>query len=237
VGSRLIVKTHKIALLFQVLGERLSAHRQQGWSGLEQFHNLYVIYVITLLNLATGHRPVRHPYETIDCFDLEAGTVFISDKELRSTLSARISPLPKLAIKQVKFYLEHLDIMQNLIANLYPETGVSISEARTGDAPLLFFLNDMKVIHVTPGSLEAYCSDIWPLKQNWHRHFMRTWLRTQGIHGHTVDAWMGHIGTGGDGFSRYSALAIKDTRDIASKVNELFLNILHLKAEKPWGDV
>lgn len=236
VGSRLIVKTNKVALLFHLLSERLNAHRKQGWSGLEHFHNIYIIYVITLLNLATGHRPVRNPYETFDCFDLEAGTVFISDKEVRSSLSARIIPLPQMAIEQVKLYLEHLDIMQNLIAHHDSETGKCITKARKGDLPLLFFLNDMKFIPVTPGSLDAFCYDIWPLRQNWHRHFMRTWLRTQDIHGHIVDAWMGHVGTTGDGFSRYSALAMKDTRDIATKINDLFLHTLHLKAEKPWGE-
>lgn len=236
VGSRLIVKTEKIVRLFQALSERLSSLRQQGWDGLESFHNLYVIYIITLLNLATGHRPVRHPYETIDCFDLEAGTVFISDKESRSALSARVIPLPAIAITQVKYYLKHLDTIQNLITNLAPDIGEKIYSARGGEEPLLFFLNDLKITPVTPGRLEAYCSDIWPLKMNWHRHFMRTWLRAQGIHGHTVDTWMGHIGTGGDGFSRYSALAMRDTRDIAEKINEFFLNTLHIEAENPWID-
>jgi len=190
-----------------------------------------------MLNLSTGHRPVRHPFETKDSFDLEAGTIFISDKEIRNTLSARVLTLPKLAIDQIKYYLKHLKKINTHITNINLGTGNKINKALASQAPLFFFLNNKEFIPVTPSSYEAYSSEILPLKLNWHRHFMRTWLRSENVHGHIVDGWMGHLGVGGDAFSRYSALGISDTRYISEKINTLLNETLYFSAEMPWREI
>ncbi|GAA6186649.1 hypothetical protein [Aliiglaciecola sp. NS0011-25] len=235
VGSQLQVKSEMLVKMFALLHDRLSALRNMKWSALEEFHNLYTIYILNLLNLSTGHRPVRHPYETIDCFDLNAGTLYISDKESRSSLSARVIALPQLAIEQLSFYHAHLTNIVSYITNIKIETGKQIQNALIAEGPLFFFLNDLNFKAVTPANFDAYSSDILPLKLNWHRHFMRTWLRKNGIHGHLVDGWMGHINSGGDALGRYSGICMADLKDIATVINTLLDDELKIKAQAPWS--
>jgi hypothetical protein len=235
VGSWLQVKPEILVKMFGLLSQRLLVLRNAKLEWLEEFHNLYTIYIINLLNLSTGHRPVCNPYETIDCFDLVAGTVFISDKEIRSTLSARVVVMPKLAIDQISNYLKHLTNIRPYITNINLVSGQNIDKSLAASGPLFFFLNNTDFIPVTPSNLEAHSFEIWPIRLNWHRHFMRTWLRNQGVHGHIVDAWMGHVGVGGDSFARYSALGIADLSCIALKINAFFNDELKLQAEPPWS--
>lgn len=235
VGSQLQVKSEVLLKMFSLLHERISALRNREWAALEEFHNLYTIYILNLLNLSSGHRPVRHPYETLNCFDLNVGTLYISDKEVRSSLSARVVVLPQIAIDQISFYKAHLINILPYITNTKIDTGKQIQNALNADGPLFFFLNDMSFMAVTPANLDAYSSDIMPLKLNWHRHFMRTWLRKKGIHGHLVDGWMGHISAGGDALGRYSGISMTDLKDIATTINTLLVDELKIKAQEPWS--
>lgn len=235
VGSQLQVKPEILLKMFGLLQERLSALRNIKWAALEEFHNLYIIYILNLLNLSSGHRPVRHPYETLNCFDLNAGTVYISDKEVRTSLSARVIVLPQIAIDQMSFYQAHLINILPYTSNTKSETGNQIQNALNADGPLFFFLNDMNFTAVTPANLDAYSSDILPLKLNWHRHFMRTRLRKNDIHGHLVDGWMGHISAGGDALGRYSGISMADLKGIATTINTLLVDELKIKAQEPWS--
>lgn len=235
VGSQLQLKPEILLKMFGLLKKRLSVLRNMKWSVLEEFHNLYTIYILSLLNLSSGHRPVRHPYETLNCFDLNAGTLYISDKEVRSSLSARVIVLPQIAIDQMFFYQAHLTNILPYIANTISETGKQIQSALSADGPLFFFLSDMNFTAVTPANLEAYSSDILPLKLNWHRHFMRSWLRKNDIHGHLVDAWMGHISAGGDALGRYSGISMADLKDIATAINIFLVDELKITAQEPWS--
>lgn len=235
VGSQLQVKSETLVKMFALLHDRLSVLRNMKWSALEEFHNIYTIYILYMLNLSTGHRPVRHPYETLNCFDLNAGTLYISDKEVRSSLSARVIALPKIAIDQMSFYKAYLTDILPFTTNIKIETGKQIQNALTADGPLFFFLNDLNFMAVTPANLDAYSSDILPLKLNWHRHFMRTWLRKNHIHGHLIDGWMGHISSGGDALGRYSGICMADLKDIATVINTFLVDELQIKAQAPWS--
>lgn len=235
VGSQLQVKPEILRKMFGLLQERLAVLRNTRWIALEEFHNLYTIYILNLLNLSSGHRPVRHPYETLNCFDLNAGTLYISDKEVRSSLSARVIVLPQIAIDQMSAYQAHLINILPYTLNTKHETGKQIQSALNAEHPLFFFLNDMNFTSVTPTNFDAYCSDILPLKLNWHRHFMRTRLRKSDIHGHIVDGWMGHISAGGDALGRYSGISMADLKDIAATINTLLVDELKIKVQQPWS--
>lgn len=234
VGSQLIVKHEKVSSLFDLMLKQLEELRSVGWEKIEQFHNLYVVYCIELLNLATGHRPVRNPYDDIRKFDLIAGALFISDKEERSELAARVIALPEIVIEQTKLYLQHLKKLESEIANISSASSIAIKKAITGDGPLFFFLNGVVVEPVIPSNLIVELDHICPLPLNWHRHFMRTWLRKNGFSGQLTNAWMGHLSAGSSGFSRYSGLSMNDMRKIADSINDLLTSKLLMKTIQPW---
>ncbi len=234
VGSQLMVKQDQIILLFDLMSKQLEVLRAGNWKQIEQFHNLYVVYCIKLLNLATGHRPVRNPYDDITKFDLVAGTLFISDKEERSELAARVIALPEIAIVQTKLYLQHLKKLESEIANLSSNSSTAINKAITGVGPLFFLLNGIEVEPVIPSNLIIELENIFPLPLNWHRHFMRTWLRKNGFSGQLTNAWMGHLSTGSSGFSRYSGLSMYDLRHIADSINDFLSSKLMIETVQPW---
>lgn len=234
VGSQLIVRIEQVTLLFDLMTKQLEDLRIGGWEKIEQFHNLYVVYCIQLLNLATGHRPVRNPFEDITKFDLIAGTLFISDKEERSELAARIIVLPEIVIEQIKLYLQHLKKLESEIAGISSSSSAAIDRAITGNGPLFFFLSQIEVEPVIPSNLIVELENIFPLPLNWHRHFMRTWLRQNGFSGQLTNAWMGHLSAGSSGFSRYSGLSMFDLREISNHINSLLTAKLLIKTIQPW---
>lgn len=231
VGSQLQIKKEKIKILFKEVKSDLEYYRSSGWSNYQHFHNLYVIYCIHVLNISTGHRPVCNPYETISIFNFHSGTIFISDKESRIQISARVLHLPELAIQQVKAYVDHLKNIQPFITDLSDESGNSINEALTGEYPLFFFIYNNKMLPVEPGRLEFFMRELCPLPLNWHRHFMRTFLRRSGFSGQWVDAWMGH---GESSFERFSGLAMQDLQLISRKINEFLVDEVDFSVAQGW---
>ena len=234
VGSQLVFKQELILELFQLLSQALESKRDSGWHGYEEFHNLYVIYNVLLLNLSTGHRPVNDMYDDISNFDLIAGTLLISDKNVRDDLISRVIGLPKLSIKQVGLYLEHLKIISSIISDISNETGKNIQSAIQGKFPLFFFIQDNQIVRITPKQLTNFCEDIFPVPLNWNRHFIRTWLRRKNFSGEWVNAWMGHQSLGSVGFSRYSGLSIFNMKEIAHSIHDLLTTQLMIKNVEPW---
>lgn len=236
VGSQLQLKPEKLTKTMALMRERLALLRNGRWLYLEEFHNLYTIYVLNLLNLCTGHRPVRHPYERLSIFDLEAGLIFISDKEIRSTFASRVIVLPGIAIEQVKLYERHLKTILPYINNLNADSGDYIDRALSSERPLFFFLSKLIVKPVTPTELENQNDDILPLPLNWHRHFMRSWLRKLDISGSIIDAWMGHISSGGSPLEQFSEISMANLRDVAKKIDCFLKHRIHLLPETPWRE-
>jgi hypothetical protein len=234
VGSNLQIKQEKLKELFIEIKNNLTELRRPNNQWFEEFHNVYVTYIILMLNISTGHRPVCHPYERLDTFDLIAGTLFISDKEVRHSPAHRILPLPQLAIEQVKQYINHLKKIHSILAPLNTESRENIKLALNSQYPFFFFLENEQTIPVTPLIFKKQIQDILPIPLNWNRHFMRTWLRQQNIPGHVVNHWMGHLGIGCGGSSKYNATSMADLKIISTKINHFLTETLALTTEQSW---
>lgn len=237
VGSQLQLKPEKLSKMVTSLRNRLASLRCRRWSDLEKFHNFYTIYVLNLLNLCTGHRPVRHPYERLTNFDLEAGLIYISDKEVRSTFASRVVVLPHIAVEQVKLYEQHLEIILPHINNSNADSGDYVAKALSSERPLFFFLSksELSVEPVTPAALANHNDDILPLPLNWHRHFMRSWLRKLDLSGFIIDAWMGHISSAGNPLEQFSEISMADLRTLAKTIDCFLTQRIKLLPEAPWG--
>jgi hypothetical protein len=220
IGSNLQLDKMLVKRLFSSLLSAINATRK-GYQNIERFHNLYVIYSLELLFLSTGHRPVRHPFESLDIFDLDNKTIFISDKESRSDLSARMLVLPDIAIGQMTQYLSHIRAMKQHYSNYNPALRKQLEEIENGKAPTFFFICGEKIEHVVPSNLERELKEIMPFKLNWHRHFLRSYLRYKNLTGDWVDAWMGHSNLGDEGFARFSSLSMKNLEKVAQELNSL----------------
>jgi hypothetical protein len=234
-GSHLVMFKKAIKKLFSILKTELSEPVLKTTS-VSNMHNRYVCYILLMLNLATGHRAVRHPYCFKDDFDLITNRLFISDKEGRGTLSARILPLPQVISSYLTEYNEHLSQLLMLESPYSSKTAKSILGAMNSSEPYFFFLDGHALQLVTPLNFNEQLKDTLPLPLNWNRHFIRGYLSHYGIHTHVIDAFMGHSSNAGEPFAKYSALGTHDLKPIAKELNILLVEHLGFSHNGLWGD-
>lgn len=222
-GSKLILTEQAVASVFEHLKSCLLRAQSQS---LDQIHNSYVMYVLHLLNMATGHRPVRDPFDDIDHIDLVGKKIFISDKESRFTASsARTLVLPDTAILQIELYKEHLENLIIYMESLSPALAKKIRQVLDGKGPLLFLIerqekaSDLEMVSVTPKKVENFWAGLISIPSNWHRHFLRTYLMSEEeVAGEAIDTWMGHASPGQEGLALYSGMSIKPLVKIANRL-------------------
>lgn len=165
------------------------------------YHNRYTVYTATLLQFATGGRPVRSFFARQQDVQLDAGIAILSDKDYRDARSTRLVPLPAIAIEQLQRYRQHVATLRKRLPliKLPPEGD---------DAPLLFLLNAKgNPREIAPSDLTRYRKRFWQLPENTHRHWYRTALREAGISAEMVDSVMGHARYMQGTYDPYSALA------------------------------
>jgi len=234
-GSQLIVKEPVISLLFNHLKDNIKPK-----DGLVSFHNAFTYYVLHLLNMTTGHRPVKHPFDDLNSIDLINGKIFISDKESRQTRSsARTLVLPKIAVKQIQLYMAHLKAIKQTLHSLNPEVATFVDQAVAAKAPFLFLLKENSsggygVQLITPKIVQEHVQSVFKLPLNWHRHFLRTFLANQRVNGEVIDSWMGHAKPGQEGYTRFSGLSIKDLQTVAQLIEDK-LKSLKISTVSGWG--
>lgn len=234
-GSQLFVKQEAVSALFAHLSFEINSSK-----GIAEFHNAYTYYVLHLLNLATGHRPVRDPFDDLNHIDLLNKTIFISDKESRQTASsARVLALPEVAIQQLKLYIAHLKKIQILLSSLGPQLAEEVEMTLAGQNRLLFLLEEKEsggyqIKPLSPSKTQSYLGSLFDIPANWHRHFLRTSLSRQGVLGELIDAWMGHAKIGQEGYSKYSGLSMQGLKNTAEVINQI-IEDLNVKPLPGWG--
>ncbi len=222
-GSKLILTEQAVVSIFEHLKDCLLRAQSQS---LDQIHNSYVMYVLHLLNMTTGHRPVRDPFDDIDHIDLVGKKIFISDKESRFTASpARMLVLPDTAALQIELYKEHLENLIVYMESLSPDLAKKIRKVLDGKGPLFFLMereekaSNLEMVSVTPKTVESFWAGLISIPSNWHRHFLRTYLLYQEeVTGEAIDTWMGHASPGQEGLTLYSGMSIKPLVKIANRL-------------------
>lgn len=234
-GSQLIVKQQAVAALFAHLVSKIDSSQ-----GIAEFHNAYTYYIVHLLNLATGHRPVRDPFDDLNHIDLLNKKIFISDKESRFTSSsARSLVLPEIAVQQITFYLEHLKRLQLLLHSINPLLADAVDMTLAGKNRLFFLIEENELGRyqmqpLAPRHIKKYLGALFDIPTNWHRHYLRTALANHNINGELIDSWMGHAKIGQEGYSSYSGLSMQGLQKIAETIDGL-MKELEVKALAGWG--
>lgn len=235
-GSQLIVKPEVVSALF----EHLVSKTQASKGDIADFHNAYTYYILHLLNFATGHRPVRDPFDDLERIDLINKKIFISDKESRQTASsARVLRLPELAIQQVNLYIEHLKKLQLQLFIINPDAANAVARTLAGKNRLLFLLEEndagsYQIQPLSPKSVQEYLGAMFNIPANWHRHYLRTLLSRSTVPGELIDAWMGHAKIGQEGYNQFSGLSMEYMWLISNKI-EREMDKLGIKAIAGWG--
>lgn len=221
-GSHLGIHPKAISYYFSEQRSRLNAILNAASPPVET-HNAFAMYVYQLLSLATGHRPVRVPFETIRDFDLVSRELYLCDKVQPRSNEGRTVVLPDVAYQQLLCYLQHLKALRSATRRTDLFVSRTAVNAVEGTGPILFFIqryrNRFSPVDLSPNALTPRLREDWPFEKNWHRHFLRTALVPVASH-ETVDAFLGHHDDSPAGFSRYSRLSYSKLRDLADSVDK-----------------
>jgi len=224
-SERIISQSRMKEILSNIFGPPMS-HKGKTIEQLFEFHNKYVISVWFILSLVTGHRSVNEPLGTLSDFNKHNKTWIIGDKERRSVSALRTVILPDLAVKQLDYYLEHLDILKRRTATYYPDIHDEIQNTLNGNTPLLFYINDEKTERpqtewLNPSLIKSKRTVILEYQQNIGRHLIRNHLLDSGIHHEAIDGWMGHEEAGNETFNKFSMNSLRDIKNIALSIESL----------------
>ncbi|UAA37185.1 hypothetical protein KIH87_10535 [Paraneptunicella aestuarii] len=234
IGSPLYLKETEIISCNRQHIQHLNELRTKGTRYVIAFHNQYVLYIYRLITLASGYRPVVGTGGRIQDICLGSGKYWISDKERREGLAARVIVLPEIAIQQIKMYLAHLDALHFFACNQLPVLASHIQQVHagdhtddnTGESDLLFFIENDDITPLSPKSLKPYLADQFPVAINWHRHFLRSFLMTkEDISPALIDCFMGHEEMGQEGFGRFSGFSYGDFKRISETLQTLLCSL------------
>lgn len=228
-GSQLFVKTNAVLKLGEHYRERLKCGVASD-KDYQRYHNEYTAYTYLILNLATGHRPVRDPFATIKAFSVSTKTVYIQDKDVAGQQSGRVLALPDIAIEQYSEYLKYIE----MIHRQYQFTSHNLSEyskqVLLGEQALLFWLKDEIPLRLKPSNIFNEMKHVFPYPVNWHRHHMRTVLSRRNNETQLIDAFMGHSVFGNETFSAFSGESLGQMNHIADDIQDYLVNTLGLSA-------
>jgi hypothetical protein len=215
VGSRLNVLQEKTRSFFQLVEQELADVTPRTSEQIVNFHNSYVSLVVASLMLMTGHRPVRQPFETLSDYDERRRWLYVSDKEVRSTVAGRFVPVPPIFVEQLTAWKAHLNAVAVQLGLEHHAILHAIAGAHSGEGVLFFYLvatehqNEYEVQSITPKTLlNVLREEYWPLPLNWGRHAERTLLAN--ISSDLSDAFMGHANPGAEAFAPHSGMGYHD---------------------------
>ena len=236
VGSRRTPKALVVTNLFRKYREFVSNLLDEP-RDLIVAHEHYAAYTYLVLSFASGLRPVRQPFETLNDFCRQTSTYFIQDKDTVGIASPRFVQLAPFAVEQLDHYLAYLSWLPTKLG-AYSRRREYIEAALYGEVPVLFSLagDPREPRPLTPGRIEEILTLISPLVLNWPRHFQRTALIDRGVRDDVVQALLGHGDMGQEPYARYSGLTMADLKDAADHIQALAEELRIEPLPHPDGD-
>jgi len=228
-GSRLRIPHEFLAAIFADARKDVAAKRPPGPGSTRQVrdaHNAFALYTLMVLYLATGHRPVSHPFEFRSDFDLEAGLLWLSDKDGRGARGTRMLPLAPRAVAQAEAWITHLERLARRLyltdSNQTAQVRAALLTEDTGRGPFFLIFDEAgKLAPLRPALQETAFASVLPTALNWTRHILRSALMDTGRPA-ALDAFLGHGHMGEEPFVAGSSLGLSDLWPVADAIEALF---------------
>ena len=212
IGSKLIPRQESLFQAVEKLKEHTLEEVMNGQSFIE-VHNSYTSYVVMLLMMATGHRPVTDPFCYQKQWDTGLGMILIDDKVVSERHRYRLVALPDLAISQIDEYQKHLKWLVGHLLSDKQNKGLiysvinlinNDSEIKKPVLPYFFYLDNhggaLKTRSVNASRLNKFIGRFWPFPYNLSRHNISTKLRknisvdcVKGLTVSVIEAQLGHM--------------------------------------------
>ncbi|MGB5144235.1 MAG: hypothetical protein WBO22_12225 [Shewanella indica] len=239
VGSSVLLPERVLHNLFnKILSPEAVVKNGTPSENIFEFHNHYVCYVWALLSFVVGHRDVSAPLGSLADVNISNRTWWISDKENRNGLTARTLVIPPTAVKQVEFYISHINALWQRSMLVHPDLAKRCETTLNGTGNLLFFIfcdesGALIPKDISPRDLKKHLGKRMPFQRNWARHHLRSILHSSGLSPSVIDGWMGHEEIGEEIFGHHSGLSIRALEQVA-EVIEQHLNHHKIEALTGW---
>ncbi len=200
---------------------------QASGKGLIQYHNALTQYIVMALYAATGARPLRDPFESLQHFSFKHSCVFINDKNDEGLHNGRLVPLPENIMALLTCYLVFLKKLSLQVATHREELALQISALIDGckaSMPFFFLLDGSLSWHSMSDAVQLECALFeWMLPANLFRHRYSQRLLKEGVDPEVVDGFMGHGERGAATYSDYSARCWEaDARSYQSAIDDIY---------------
>jgi len=219
-GSPLFIDPIIIKTIFERIALALSTTKpSEPAFYASTYHNLRVINLQLLLGLASGYRPVKGWFGTINDIHQLTGEYRIAEKEREVGYRGRVVILPNIVLAELKKYIAYCQKAE-IFYERQDHICQRFKEAISGEQSFCFYIHQNKIDECTPSTFSLHSDSILPLQPNWTRHYLRSYLFKQGISDELIDAWMGHQNDNQLPFEQFSQLPRKALLSITNLLEE-----------------
>ena len=205
-----------IKLLIEGLSSNLNAAKKQ--KNIAVTHNAYTDFCLALLFCATGHRAIIDPFESKKLFDLETGTLLISDKVTDASRAWRLVALSEIGVAQITAYDVYLTKLAAWLSDVpdNQELVAKIVGLTRGYEPIpyFFYLDENqsgRIRSITVAELNKRWSEYWLMPIGMLRHVAATELQRESGRTDWVEIQLGHSNSLNHVFGKHSTLSVLET--------------------------
>jgi integrase len=205
-----------IKLLIEGLSSNLNASKKQ--KNIAVTHNAYTDFCLALLFCVTGHRAINDPFESKNLFDLETGTLLISDKVTDASRAWRLVALSEIGVAQISAYDAYLTRLAACLSDVpdNQELVAQIVGLTRGYEPIPYFFyidenQSGRIRSITVAELNKRWSEYWPMPIGMLRHIAATELKHESGRTDWVEIQLGHSNNLSHVFGKSSTLPVLET--------------------------
>ena len=227
-GSPLFVETPILQALFsqlKTLINNIPTEHSDYFS--ESSHNLRLLYLQLMLGLVSGYRPVNGWFGYINDIHFATGEYRIAEKERVLGYSGRVIIIPKTVLFHVQQYIDYCEQATIYFSHTHPVLSVRYKQSIQADMPFCFYRHQEEIQEVSPSTYMLHINQIFPLPENWTRHYLRTLLFNHQVSDEIIGAWLGHMHSNQLPFAQFSQMSrhnLFEVRDILEKHLTLLLS-------------
>ena len=206
-GSPLFIETPVLQALFSQI-KTLIDNIPPGHSDYfsENTHNLRLLYLQSMLGLVSGYRPVDGWFGYIDDIHFATGEYRIAEKERVVGYSGRVVIIPKTVLLHIQQYIDYCEQGMIYFSHTHPALSVRYKQSTQADMPFCFYRHQEEIQEVSPSTYMLHINQIFPLPENWTRHYLRTLLFNHQVSDEIIGAWLGHIHSNQLPFAQFSQM-------------------------------
>jgi len=226
-GSPLFIDDHILqSLLSHMRIEVIEESQKHSIYFSEKSHNRRLLFLQVILSIASGYRPVEGWFGSIHDIHFSSGEYRIAEKERLVGYSGRVILLPEIVLTHIQEYIDYCKRAIIYFIQSNSTLAKRYKESIQGNMPFCFYRHQQAMQETTPSTYMQHIKLIFPLPENWARHYLRSFLFSHNIPDELIGAWMGHRHSNQLPFAQFSQLSRKELNIIRDLLEDHITKLL-----------